>query len=55
MVTIFPDSERHLRPLIASLKTDSERVKVWNDVVFDSQGEKVKITAALVQKQQVFI
>ena len=34
IVTILPDSERHLRPLIASLKTDSERIAVWQNAVY---------------------
>ncbi len=36
MVHFLPLSERHLRPLIDSLKTDAERVKVWQDAVDDS-------------------
>ena len=47
----MPDSESHLRPLLTSLKTDAERVKVWQDAVDDSQDSKVKITAAFVQKK----
>ena len=39
MVHFLPSSERHLRPLIDSLKTDSERIAVWQNVVYDSKGE----------------
>ncbi len=35
-VYFLPSSETHLRPLLTSLKTDSERVKVWQDAVDDS-------------------
>lgn len=56
-VELLPSSETHLRPLLTDLKTDSERVKVWQKVIEDSQveknekGEKVKITAAYVQEK----
>ena len=50
-VHFLPSSETHLRPLIDSLKSDSERIAVWQNVVYDSKGEKVKITAAYVQKK----
>jgi len=39
-VHFLPSSETHLRPLIDSLKTDSERIAVWQNVVYDSKGEK---------------
>ena len=32
IVYFLPENESHLRPLIDSFKTDSERVKVWQDV-----------------------
>ena len=32
----LPSSETHLRPLLTSLKTDAESVKVWQDAVDDS-------------------
>ena len=35
-VDFLPSSETHLRPLIDGLKTDAERVKVWQDAVDDS-------------------
>lgn len=38
MVDKIPDSERQLRPLLTGLKTDSERIKVWQDAVYDSKG-----------------
>lgn len=47
----FPTSETHLRPLLTSLKTDHERIAVWQNVVFDSKGDQVKITAAYVQEK----
>ncbi len=50
-VHFLPSLESHLRPLIDSLKTDSERIAVWQNVVYDSKGEEVKITAAFVQKK----
>jgi hypothetical protein len=31
-VRILPQFESHLRPLISDLRTDSEKVKVWNDM-----------------------
>jgi hypothetical protein len=49
IVTILPQLESHLRPLISDLKTDYERMAVWQNVVFDSKGDEVKITAAYVQ------
>jgi hypothetical protein len=55
-VEFFPTSERHLRPLLTSLKTDHERIAVWQNVVYDSKGDEVKITAAYVQiKVDAFI
>ena len=51
VVHFLPSYERHLRPLIDSLKTDSERIAVWQNVVYDSKGEKVNITASYVQKK----
>jgi hypothetical protein len=40
LVGKMPDPERHLRPLLTGLKNDSERIKVWQDAVYDSQGEE---------------
>ena len=51
IVHFLPSLESHLRPLIDSLKTDSERIAVWQNVVYDSKGEKVNITASYVQKK----
>ena len=51
IVHFLPSLESHLRPLIDSLKTDSERIAVWKNVVYDSQGDEVKITAAYVQNK----
>lgn len=51
VVHFLPSLESHLRPLIDSLKTDSERIAVWQNVVYDSKGEEVKITASYVQKK----
>jgi len=51
LVQLLPENERQIRPLLTSLKTDSERIAVWKNVVFDSQGDEVKITAAYVQKK----
>ena len=36
---ILPKNEGQIRPLLRGLKTDSERIKVWQDAVFDSKGD----------------
>jgi phage N-6-adenine-methyltransferase len=51
IVDILPANEGQIRPLLTSLKTDSERIAVWKNVVYDSQGDEVKITAAYVQNK----
>ncbi len=38
IVELLPANEGQIRPLLNGLKTDSERVKVWQDVVYDSQS-----------------
>ena len=38
IVDKLPENEGQIRPLLTSLKTDSERIKVWQDAVFDSKG-----------------
>jgi len=43
----LPTAESQIRPLLDSLKTDSERVKVWQNV----QSDGKKITANLVQEK----
>jgi ParB family chromosome partitioning protein len=48
-VRILPENEGHLRPLLSDLKTDSERVTVWQNVVEASKADNVKITAKFVK------
>ena len=48
---VLPQNESQLRPLLDTLKTDSERVTVWQNVVEASKNEGVKITAAFVQEK----
>ena len=38
IVELLPANEWQIRPLLNGLKTDSERIKVWPDAVYDSQG-----------------
>ncbi|WP_262965146.1 hypothetical protein [Methylobacter psychrophilus] len=38
----LPKTESHLTPLLTGLKTDSERIKVWQNAVYDSLGNKIK-------------
>jgi hypothetical protein len=42
---VLPEYESHIRPLLTGLKTDSERITVWQNAVYDSKGNQVKITA----------
>jgi phage N-6-adenine-methyltransferase len=51
MVHILPLNERQIRPLLNDLKTDSERVYVWQNAVYDSKGERVRITADYIQNK----
>ena len=48
---VLPENESQVRPLLTGLKTDSERVKVWDEVVEQSKNEGRKITAAYVQQK----
>lgn len=49
---VLPQNEAQIRPLIEKLSNDSERVKVWHDVI----SENKPITAKLVQeKVDVFL
>jgi len=50
-VSILPEKENQTKVLLTGLKTDSERAKVWADVVEDSKNEDRKITAAYVQQK----
>ena len=51
IVDKLPANEGQIRPLISDLKTDSERVTVWQNVVEASKNDNVKITAAFVQQK----
>ncbi len=42
LVELLPSNERQIRPLLTGLKTDSERIKVWQNAVYDSLGNKIK-------------
>jgi hypothetical protein len=50
-VSVLPENESQVRPLLTGLKTDSERAKVWDEVVEQSKNEGRKITAAYVQQK----
>ena len=39
IVELLPAHEGQIRPLLTGLKTDSERIKVWQDAVYDSKGD----------------
>jgi len=47
----LPANEAQVRPLLTGLKTDSERAKVWANVVEASKSEDRKITATYVQEK----
>lgn len=49
MVQLLPQNERQIRHLISGLKTDSERVTVWQNVVESAKNDNVKITAEFVK------
>jgi hypothetical protein len=38
IVQVLPENEGQIRPLLTGLKTDSERIKVWKNAVYDSLG-----------------